>query len=91
MALYKKGMDVKVNYPQIGAPEPMDNEGRMVTLELPDLYFNLVYTPNAGDGLRRLKERQEWDKRYAEYIHGLDKIRRCGSGRTWQDHHTYDF
>ena len=75
MALYKKGMDVKVNYPQIGAPEPMDNEGRMVTLELPDLYFNLVYTPNAGDGLRRLKERQEWDKRYAEYIHGLDKIK----------------
>ena len=75
MALYKKGMDVKVNYPQIGAPEPMDSEGRMVTLELPDLYFNLVYTPNAGDGLRRLKERQEWDKRYAEYIHGLDKIK----------------
>ena len=75
MALYKKGMDVTVSYPAIGAPEPMDSEGRMVTLELPELYFNLVYTPNAGDGLRRLQERQAWDKCYADYIHSLDQLK----------------
>jgi exodeoxyribonuclease-3 len=47
----------------------------MVTLEFPDFYFNLVYTPNAGDGLRRLEERQVWDRKYAEYIHGLDLVK----------------
>lgn len=72
MALYRRELDVMVTYPEIGAPEPMDQEGRLVTLELPDMYFNLVYTPNAGEGLRRLGERQEWDARYADYLAGLD-------------------
>ena len=72
MALYRKGLDVTVHYPKIGAPEPMDLEGRLITLELPECYFNLVYTPNAGDGLKRLEERQVWDRKYADYLAGLD-------------------
>lgn len=72
MALYKKGLSVKAEFPKIGAPEPMDEEGRMITLELPDYYFNLVYTPNAGDGLKRLAERQIWDQKYADYLAELD-------------------
>ena len=75
MALYKKGLAVTACYPQIGAPEPMDLEGRMITLELPDFYFNLVYTPNAGDGLRRLGERQIWDRKYADYLSDLDQTK----------------
>jgi len=72
MALYKKELAVTADYPKIGAPEPMDCEGRTITLSLPDIYFNLVYTPNAGDGLRRLADRQVWDKKYAEYLSLLD-------------------
>ena len=72
MALYRKELNVRADFPEIGAPEPMDCEGRMITLELPDFYFNLVYTPNAGDGLRRLAERQIWDEKYADYLSGLD-------------------
>ncbi|MDD6154328.1 MAG: exodeoxyribonuclease III [Eubacteriales bacterium] len=72
MALYKKGMDVKAEYPEIGAPGTMDAEGRMITLELPDFYFNLVYTPNAGNELKRLPDRQVWDQKYAEYMADLD-------------------
>ena len=75
MALYKKGLAITACYPQIGAPEPMDQEGRMITLELPDFYFNLVYTPNAGDGLRRLGERQIWDRKYADYLSDLDQTK----------------
>ena len=75
MALYRAGLSVKADYPSIGAPEPMDMEGRLITLELPDFFFNLVYTPNAGDGLKRLTERQEWDRKYAEYLAGLDRIK----------------
>ncbi len=72
MALYKKGMEVRAEYPRIGAPDTMDDEGRTITLDLGDLYFNLVYTPNAGDGLRRLADRQVWDRKYADYLKGLD-------------------
>ena len=75
MALYRKGLCVRADYPKIGAPEPMDCEGRMITLELPDFFFNLVYTPNAGDGLRRLSERQIWDQKYAEYLRSLDAVK----------------
>ena len=73
MALCRKGLSVRADYPCIGAPEPMDLEGRLITLELDDCFFNLVYTPNAGDGLRRLSERQVWDRKYTEYLAGLDR------------------
>ncbi len=75
MALYKKDMEVSALYPEIGAPQPMDLEGRMITLETKDFYFNLVYTPNAGDGLKRLGERQIWDRKYADYLSGLDAVK----------------
>ena len=37
------------------------------------MLFRSVYTPNAGEGLRRLEERQIWDEKYADYLHKLDK------------------
>ena len=73
MALYKKGMEVKADFPMIDAPDTMDQEGRMITLDIGKAYFNLVYTPNAGDGLKRLDDRCIWDKKYAEYLSSLDK------------------
>jgi len=72
MALYKKGLTVNVEYPEIGAPGTMDLEGRMITLELPDFYYNLVYTPNSGGELARLSDRQMWDSKYADYLAELD-------------------
>lgn len=73
MALYKKGMDLKADFPSIGAPDTMDREGRMITLESDSFYFNLVYTPNAGDGLKRLSGRQKWDICYRDYLLSLDR------------------
>ena len=75
MILYKEGMEAKKSCPRIGAPDTMDDEGRLLTLEFDDFYFVNVYTPNAGDGLKRLKERQEWDIQYANYLSGLDQIK----------------
>lgn len=72
MVLYKKSFDPIITVPHICAPEPMDLEGRMLTLEFEDFFFTTVYTPNAGDGLRRLEERQEWDRCYADYLAELD-------------------
>lgn len=73
MYLYRDGLTPQVTYPKIDAPAPMDNEGRMITLEFPDFYVTEVYTPNSGSGLKRLDERQVWDDRYREYLQSLDQ------------------
>lgn len=73
MFLYKKDLQPSVSMPVIGAPCTMDLEGRIITLEFEDFYLTQVYTPNAGDGLNRLEDRQIWDKKYADYLAGLDK------------------
>ena len=75
MVLYKKAMKAKKEVPSLGAPDTMDMEGRLLTLEFDKFFFVNVYTPNAGDGLKRLPERQEWDKLYADYLAGLDKTK----------------
>ena len=51
----------------------MDLEGRIITLEFGGFFVTQVYTPNAGDGLKRLAERQVWDVKYAKYLAELDK------------------
>ncbi|KKF59538.1 exodeoxyribonuclease III [Streptococcus uberis] len=71
--LYSNTLNPVVTFPEIGAPDPMDAEGRIITLEFDDFYVTQVYTPNAGDQLRRLPERQEWDIKYAEYLASLDR------------------
>ncbi len=73
MFLYKESLKPSVTYPVIGAPSTMDYEGRIITLEFEDFFLTQVYTPNAGDGLNRLEERQIWDIKYADYLESLDK------------------
>ncbi|TAH74714.1 MAG: exodeoxyribonuclease III [Anaerolineaceae bacterium] len=73
MFLYKNKLTPSVTYPVIGAPSTMDAEGRIITLEFEHFYLTQVYTPNAGDSLNRLEERQIWDMKYADYLEGLDK------------------
>ena len=75
MILYKKDIGINVDKPAIDAPDTMDNEGRILTLETKDFYLVCVYTPNAGDGLKRLAERQVWDRKFKEYLQKLDKIK----------------
>ncbi|MDD3612308.1 MAG: exodeoxyribonuclease III [Caldicoprobacterales bacterium] len=75
MFLYKNYLDPIASFPKIGAPSTMDLEGRIITLEFDDFYLTQVYTPNAGDGLNRLDERQVWDAKYADYLAELDKVK----------------
>jgi exodeoxyribonuclease-3 len=72
MFLYKNDLKPSVSFPKIGAPDTMDYEGRIITLEFDHFYLTQVYTPNAGESLNRLKERQIWDIKYAEYLASLD-------------------
>ena len=73
MFLYKNNLKPEIYFPEIGAPSTMDLEGRIITLEFDEFYITQVYTPNAGDGLSRLEERQVWDEKYADYLVSLDK------------------
>ena len=73
MTLCREGLKAEKLLSKIGAPDTMDEEGRLLTLEFDDFYFVNVYTPNAGGELKRLGDRQEWDQRYAEYLHELDR------------------
>ncbi len=73
MFLYKKHLKPSVSFPVIGAPCTMDSEGRIITLEFDHFYLTQVYTPNAGEKLNRLEDRQNWDIKYSDYLASLDK------------------
>ena len=73
MILYREIFSPLECSPKISAPDTMDDEGRLLTLEFEKFYFVNVYTPNSGDGLKRLTERQKWDQCYKEYLISLDK------------------
>ena len=75
MFLYKDHLEPLVSCPKIGAPDTMDDEGRIITLEFEHFYVTQVYTPNAGDSLNRLDDRQIWDIKFADYLESLDKLK----------------
>ncbi len=55
----------------IGA-DRFDNEGRVITLELPDCFVVTCYTPNAQDGLKRLDYRMAWEQAFLRFLKTLD-------------------
>lgn len=48
-----------------------DQEGRTVTAEFEECYLVNVYVPNAGENLKRLDYRHEWDEAFADYLKSL--------------------
>ena len=70
-AIYSKHQPLSVTY-GIGVPEH-DNEGRVITLEMPEFFLVCVYTPNSQDGLARLPFRLEWDEYFRSFVHDLDE------------------
>jgi exodeoxyribonuclease-3 len=56
-----------INHPQ------HDKEGRVITAEYPDFYLVNVYTPNAGQGLKRLDYKEQWNKDFQLYVEQLDQ------------------
>lgn len=75
MILRRKPYQARISVPVLNAPDTMDLEGRLQTAEFDDFYFVNVYTPNAGEGLKRLEDRQQWDVRYTDYLTRLDRTK----------------
>ena len=69
-AVFAKEEPVSVTY-GVGVPE-LDTEGRMITLEYPNLYLVTCYTPNAQRELARIDHRLNWDKAFRARLTALD-------------------
>ena len=53
--------------------EDHDREGRVITAKFDAFYLVTVYTPNSGEGMKRLTYRQEWDKAFRDHIRALNE------------------
>ncbi len=53
--------------------EEHDQEGRVIAAEFESFYLVTVYTPNSGNGLKRLDYRQQWDADFLAYLQQLEK------------------
>ena len=72
-AIYTRHTPLSVTY-GLGMPEH-DNEGRVITLEMPEFYLVCCYTPNSQDGLRRLDYRMEWEDAMRAYLSRLAAVK----------------
>ena len=70
-AIYSRHEPLSVTY-GLGIDEH-DQEGRVITLEMPDFYLVTCYTPNSQDELRRLDYRMTWEDAFRDYLLQLDK------------------
>lgn len=53
-----------------------DQEGRLITVEYPEMYLVCTYVPNSGQKLERLKYRtQEWDPAMFSYLKKLEQTK----------------
>lgn len=52
--------------------EAHDQEGRVISAEFENYFLVTVYTPNSGEGLKRLDYRETWDEAFREHIIALE-------------------
>ncbi len=72
-AIYSRVEPVAVTYGM--GIDDHDHEGRVITLELPQLFLVNVYTPNSQDGLKRLDYRMRWEDDFRNYLIKLDRVK----------------
>ncbi len=70
-ALLTKPEPLQVTY-GLNMPEH-DQEGRLITAEYPNYFLVNVYTPNAGQGLKRLDYKEQWNQDFQAYVTRLDQ------------------
>lgn len=72
-AVFAKHKPLNVTY-GIGVEEH-DREGRVITLEMDNIFLVTVYTPNSQDGLKRLEYRMRWEDDFRTYLKNLDAVK----------------
>lgn len=71
VAVFSKIEPLSVHYGLID--NKYDEEGRSITLEFDNFYYVASYVPNAGDGLKRLDFRLQYERDLIEYFNTLNK------------------
>ena len=73
-AIFSKKKPINVTY-GLGNSS-IDNEGRVITLEFDKFFLLHVYTPNSGQGLKRLDYRiKTWDVEFRKFVKNLNKTK----------------
>ncbi|KAG0149079.1 hypothetical protein CROQUDRAFT_654176 [Cronartium quercuum f. sp. fusiforme G11] len=75
VAILSKHKPLNVVY---GLPTSDDQEstrGRMITLEFTSFYLIGTYTPNAGDNLKFMARKNEWNVAFERYLRELDAVK----------------
>ena len=70
-AIISKQKPLSISY-DMGIEEH-DQEGRIITAEYDNYFLVTVYTPNSGEGLKRLEYRTSWDIAFKNYLLILEK------------------
>ena len=70
-AIFAKEEPLTVTY-DIGVPEH-DQEGRVITLEMPEFFLVTVYTPNSKRELERLPDRMNFEDAFRQYLVNLNQ------------------
>ena len=77
VAVFSKKLPLNVHYGLLD--NKYDDEGRVITLEFEKFYYVACYVPNAGDELKRMGFRMQFEKDLIEYFSSLNKpIVYCG-------------
>lgn len=71
VAVFTKKRPINVHYGLIDGK--YDEEGRVITLEFDNFYYIAAYVPNAGDGLKRMDFRLQYEKDFLDYVNELNK------------------
>lgn len=69
-AILTKKAPLEVTY-DLGIEEH-DQEGRVITAEFEQFFLVTVYTPNSGEGMKRLDYRAEWDQAFKDHLTSLE-------------------
>lgn len=69
-AILAKKEPIEVTY-DMGIEEH-DQEGRVITAEFEKFFLVTVYTPNSGEGLKRLDYRETWDIAFKNHMVALE-------------------
>lgn len=70
-AIITKTEPIEVTY-DMGIEEH-DQEGRVITAEYDKFFLVTVYTPNSGQGMKRLDYRATWDQAFLDHITALNE------------------
>ncbi len=69
-AILSKEKPIEIFY-DIGLKEH-DQEGRVIAAEFENFFIVTVYTPNSGEGMKRLNYRESWDEAFQKYVLSLE-------------------